>query len=73
MRLGVVEWVTVEDRWGGMGEPFPGFCGNLLTPDAGTPILPRQAQAVRAACFGFRLLWRENAGSADLPDDERRS
>ena len=57
LRLGVLEWVTDQDRWGGMGEPFPAFCGNLAAPERDAPILPWNAESERLACFGFRLLY----------------
>lgn len=59
MRLGVLEWVSDEDGWATLGETFPGFCGNLLSPGMGAPLRPREPEKVRLPCFGFRLMLAE--------------
>jgi hypothetical protein len=63
MRLGVLEWVSAQERWGAMGEPFPDLCGNLLAPEIGEPVFPRQPpdhpEIARLPCFGFRLIFVE--------------
>jgi hypothetical protein len=59
MRLGVLEWVSIDDGWGALGEAFPGFCGNLMSPGTGTPLRPREPEKVRLPCFGFRLIFTE--------------
>jgi hypothetical protein len=60
MRLGVLEWVSARGRWGGKGEPFPGFCGSLLTPEDDTPVIPLNPENERLPAFGFRLLFNES-------------
>jgi len=63
MRLGVLEWVSAQERWGAMGEPFPDLCGNLLSPEVGEPAFPHQPpdhpEIARLPCFGFRLIFVE--------------
>ncbi len=61
MRMGVMEWVELPEhrnRWGGMGETFPDFHGDLFTPDNGNPRLPINPENKRLSYYGFRLLWR---------------
>lgn len=62
MRLGVFEWVRLPDGWGVLGEPFPGFCGNLISSDKDRPLKPREPEEVRLPYFGFRLLFTEEEG-----------
>jgi hypothetical protein len=57
MRLGFLEWVGAEERWGAMGEPFPGLCGNLCEPETGEPVYPNRPDTVRLPCLGFRLVY----------------
>jgi hypothetical protein len=57
MRLGFLEWVDGDGRWGAMGEPFPELCGNLAAPEAGSPLYPSRPDGVRLPCFGFRLVY----------------
>lgn len=57
MRLGFLEWVDGDGRWGAMGEPFPELCGNLATPETGSPLIPSRPDSVRLPCFGFRLVY----------------
>jgi hypothetical protein len=59
MRLGFLEWVANEERWGAIGEPFPDLCGNLMTPERGELVLPREPDRVRLPCLGIRLLFTE--------------
>ena len=59
MRLGLLEWVSQDERWGALGEPFPELCGNLMMPDRGVPLLPWEPDHVRLSCLGFRLLFVE--------------
>jgi hypothetical protein len=57
MRLGFLEWVNAEERWGAMGEPFPELCGTLTAPESGEPVYPNRPDAVRLPCLGFRLVF----------------
>jgi hypothetical protein len=57
MRLGFLEWVVDDGRWGAMGEPYPELCGNLATPETGEPLYPSRPDGVRLPCFGFRLVY----------------
>lgn len=62
MRLGVMEWVEVNDQrsyWGGMGETNSKLHGNLFTPDHGQASRPNRPETTRLSYYGFRLLWRE--------------
>lgn len=70
LRLGVLEWVWVEDRlprWGMKGEPFPGFCGNLEVPGAADPASAFSPETARLACAGFRLLYFPQMDEARQP------
>lgn len=61
LRLGVMEWVEVNDprsKWGGMGETTTLLHGNLFSPDHMQPSRPHQPETNRLHYFGFRLLWR---------------
>lgn len=57
MRLGFLEWVGTEERWGAMGEPFPELCGTLAAPESGEPVYPNRPDTVRLPCLGFRLVF----------------
>lgn len=61
MRMGVMEWVALPEhrnRWGGMGETYSKFHGDLFTPDYGQPKLPNNPENTRLSYYGFRLIWR---------------
>lgn len=73
LRFGILEWVALEGeapaRWGGIGEPNPAFCGNLLAPDEGEIVLPSTAESDRLAVFGFRLVFDPLQARPEVTDE----